>query len=331
VFALKLSVLGERKIIEMLVNYMPIEWDAALPFWDDAAAIDLGNENVLVLKTDMFVRKTDAPKKMRFFDMGWKAVTMNVSDLAAKGAKPIGFLFSLGAPKNYDASSLAKLAKGIGDAARFYGFKVLGGDTGEACDLIVAGMAIGLAKRDLLVKRSGAKPGDYLAVTGEFGLTGAGLKMLLEDLKPHSEKAKKLFLKAVFRPIAKLKEGLSLAMSKSVSASIDSSDGLAYSLYELSRLSNVGFKLSKIPVHREVEAFARFHNISSEDLALYSGEEYELVVTIKRGMWDIAKSAVKKAGGRLIKIGVVTRDKKVVYERDGELVEIPCRGWEHFK
>lgn len=328
---MKLADVGERRIIEVLSELLPIDWSSPLPFGDDASAIDLGDGNVVVLKTDMFVRRTDAPKGMRFFDMGWKAVTMNVSDLAAKGARPVGFLFSMGVPRNYDVSDVAKLAKGIGEAAKAYGFKVLGGDTGEACDLIISGMAVGVARKDLLVRRSGAKPGDYLAVTGKFGLTGAGLEVLLRKLKPHSESARRKFLRAVFRPVARLDEGVALSSSKALSSSIDSSDGLAISLHELSRLSGVGFKLHKIPMDRDALAFARHHGLSPEQLALYSGEEYELVVTVRRNMWGAALSSIRRVGGRLIRIGVATRGRRVVYVKDGEEVEIPYRGWEHFR
>ena len=132
-------------------------------------------------------------------------------------------------------------------------------------------------------------------------------------------------------PNARVKEGLVLAQSSLATASIDSSDGLAWSLHELSQASNVGFLIEELPVAPEAETFAELHGFDPAELVLYGGEEYELVVTIKPTLWKTAKAAVETVGGALIRVGRVTEEKNVLLQTGKETVSVEARGWEHFK
>jgi thiamine-monophosphate kinase len=178
--------------------------------------------------------------------------------------------------------------------------------------------------------RSGARPGDILATTGPFGLSASGLKTLIEKTTAPPRIKGKL-LDAVLMPRARLSEGLALADTGAVTASIDSSDGLAWSLYEISRASNVGFLIDKPPIAPEASKFAETHHLDPVKLAFYGGEEYELVVTVKPEGWRKAEKAVKLEGGRLIRIGKATEKKGILLKRRGEIAEIEARGYEHFK
>jgi len=181
-----------------------------------------------------------------------------------------------------------------------------------------------------LITRFDAKQGDILAVTGTFGEASSGLKILLEKLSAPTEIKEKL-LEHVYLPKARLKEGLALARSGVATASIDSSDGLAISLHQLSSTSNVGFIVTDLPIPSEVERFASIHGLNPKDLALYGGEEYELVVTIKPDLWEKAYMIVERVGGTLIKIGKVTKEEKIILKIEGEEERIAFRGWEHFR
>ena len=132
-------------------------------------------------------------------------------------------------------------------------------------------------------------------------------------------------------PKAKLLEGLALGGCGVVSSSMDSSDGLAWTLHELARSSNVGFELDKVPVAPEVKKFAKLNNLDASDLALYGGEEYELVFTIKPEGWATALAAVEAVGGQLLPIGKATYEKHIILRANGEENPIEVRGWEHFK
>jgi thiamine-monophosphate kinase len=321
--------LGERKIIELILECLDQMPNMPLPFGDDASAVDLGTDKLAVINMDMLVGKTDVPRTMSLWQAARKAVIMNISDLAAKGAQPLALLASIGVPPDLTETDIQQIGKGLNAGAREYNTYILGGDTNEASDLVISCMALGVCRKKQLIKRSGAKPGDYVAVTGSFGKAAAGLKILMEHLS--APKVREELVDAVLMPKARVKEGIVLAQSQLATASIDSSDGLAWSLHELSRASNVGFSLDKIPVAPEAERFAEIHGFDPVELALYGGEEYELLVTIKPRLWRKAKKAVETVGGSLTKLGQVTAEKRLVLKTGAKLVSVEARGWEHFK
>jgi len=177
--------------------------------------------------------------------------------------------------------------------------------------------------------RSGAVARDILAVTGFFGKSAAGLHLLLGGCL--ASKNAKTLVDAVLMPEARLMEGLALGGCGVVSASMDSSDGLAWTLHELAHSSNVGFELDKVPVAPEVKRFAEQNSLDASELALYGGEEYELVLTVKPEGWAAALAAVEAVGGQLLPIGKVTKDKRIILRVNNEEHPIDSRGWEHFK
>lgn len=322
--------LGERRIIELIMSHLTTMPDSPVPFGDDVSAVDIGKGRVAVLKADMLVGKTDVPRDMSLWQAARKAVVMNVSDFAAKGVEPVAMLVSLGLPRDFMRKDVEELARGLNAGAREYGAYVIGGDTSEAPDLVVSISLFGTAKRNALMLRSGAMAGDIVAVTGFFGKTAAGLRLLLDGYAA-SKELREVLLRSVCMPTARLREGLALCGSGAVSASIDSSDGLAWSLHELARISSVGFLVNSVPVADEVRRFAEFNGLDALELALHGGEEYELVVTVKPRRWVAAETAVEAVGGCLLPIGKVTRDKQVLLDVNGEKRVVEARGWEHFK
>jgi thiamine-monophosphate kinase len=304
--------------------------DAPVPFGDDVSAVSIGDGRVAVLKTDMLVGKTDVPRNMSLWQAARKAVVMNISDFAAKGVEPKAILVSLGLPRDMMRKDVDEIARGLNAGAREYGAYVVGGDTGEASDLIIAISLFGTAEQKALMLRSGAKAGDIVAVTGFFGKTAAGLRLLLDGYAA-SQDLREVLLGSVCMPKARLREGLALCGSRAVTASIDSSDGLAWSLHEVARMSGVGFVISSVPVADEVKRFAEFNGLDALELALYGGEEYELVVTVKPKLWVDAETAVEAVGGRLLPVGEVTRNRQVLLDVDGKKRPVEARGWEHFK
>ena len=301
-----------------------------IPFGDDVSAVDIGNGKLAVLKTDMLVGKTDVPPKMNLWQAARKAVVMNISDLAAKGVKPIALLASIGIPRSFTKKDIQQIGKGLNTGAREYNAYILGGDTNEASDLVISCTAFGIVEKRYLMKRSGAKPDDIVAVTGLFGKTSSGLKILLKDLTAPLD-IKKELVDAVLMPQARLKEGLTLAQTHAVTASIDSSDGLAWSLHEISRASNVGFVIDNLPVAREAEEFAKIHDFDPVELSLYGGEEYEIVVTLEPKLWEKTKKATEQVGASLTKIGQVTKERTLLLRTKEKIIRIEARGWEHFK
>ncbi|MEM2442831.1 MAG: thiamine-phosphate kinase [Candidatus Bathyarchaeia archaeon] len=322
--------LGERKIIETILRFLDAMPNMPIPFGDDVSAIPIEGDRVVVVKVDMLVGRTDVPPGMSLRQAARKAIVMNVSDFAAKGVKPLAALVSLGLPRGLTEWDVKEIGLGLSEGAKEYGIYIVGGDTNEAQDLIVDCAMIGLGDRRKIIRRSGARPGDILAVTGYFGRTSLGLKILLEGLSP-PENLRKTLVEPVLMPRARLKEGLILAELGALTASIDSSDGLAWSLYEISEASQVGFRIEKVPVAPEVEEFAKEYELNPIELSLYGGEEYELVVTVKPELWKKSEEKLREIGCQLIEIGRAIEERRIEVRVNGKYQIVERRGWEHFK
>jgi thiamine-monophosphate kinase len=322
--------LGEREIIEIIWKQTEKMPHMPVAFGDDVSAIEIDAKRLAILKTDMLVGKTDVPPGMSLRQAARKAVVMNISDFAAKGVRPVALLVSLGLPRGLTKEQVVEIGKGLNAGAREYGAYVIGGDTGEASDLIVSVSLFGLARKDSLMLRTGARPGDVVAVTGVFGRAAAGLRILRDDMKAQPRLRRKL-IEPVLIPRARLLEGLALNQTRAVTSSIDSSDGLAWSLHEIARMSEVGFLIDKLLMDGDVEKFAKLNELDPLELTLYGGEEYELVLTVKPELWEKADRAVRRVGGELLPIGRVTAEKRMFLKLGRKRTTIEPRGWEHFK
>jgi len=322
--------LGERELIRRIMKHLTLMPGMPVPNWDDVNAVSLGDGRAVILKTDMLVWKTDIPVGMNPFQAGRKAVVMNFSDLGSKGVKPLAFLAALGAPSTTPVELVEEIAKGFEAGAREYGGYMVGGDTNEACDIIISGMAYGLAEEKHLLLRGTSKPGDLLATTGGFGNTTAAFKILLDGLEA-PEGLRTRLIESVYMPQARVPAGIALASSRAATSSMDSSDGLAVSLHDLQKSSGNGFRLTNIPLTKDAEEFARLHDLDRATLALYGGEEYELVFTVKPNLFDEAKKALHSVGTDILELGVVTNEKKIVYVEGGFEKPVGRGGWEHFR
>ena len=318
--------LSEREIIEVLRKRFDFRPVLPLGFEEGVAAYSLSPQKLVVLKTDMLVGSTDVPPGMSLRQAARKAVVATVSDFAAKGVRPKALLVSLGLISPVKRSMVLQLGQGLSQGAREYGCRIIGGDTSESKDLIIDCIGFGLAKPQNILRRDGAKPGDIIAVTGDFGKTSAGLRILLARRTRLAHKFASL-VHSVLHPVARLEIGLKLAGTRSVSSSIDSSDGLSWSLHEIARLSHVSIVLDTIPVEPEVKAFAKDQRLVPEVLALFGGEEYELVLAIKRNRF----ASVRRDFPSLRKIGIVKSGSGDVIGRfGGKTTRVEPRGYEHF-
>lgn len=243
---------------------------------DDCAVLDLKGEDCLVVTTDMLHRTTDFPEEMTPWQMGWMSAAVNLSDIAAMGAEPAGLLMAIGMPADTEIAFVEELAKGIQACAEFCGTAVVGGDLDTHAELTITGTALGRVKKSQLLLRKGAKPGDIVCITGYTGSAGAALKAI-QSKKSVSETV----LKALFEPIPRTMEARKLAESGAVTSMMDTSDGLAMSLYDLARQSKVGFRILEdtLPILPEVREFASGPGELLE-LALYTGGDFELIFTV---------------------------------------------------
>jgi thiamine-monophosphate kinase len=322
----RLADLGERVAIQRIAAILT-KGKNNLGIGDDCAAIDLGN-NYLLVTTDMMSQRTHIPSQMTPYQMGWFLVAINLSDIAAKGGTPLGVVCSFGLPKKTSEMFLRELTKGADACAVRFGTTIVGGDTKETTEITLCGTAFGTVKKDEFMSRSGAQPGDVVAVTGMLGKAGVGFYALKRN-----KKEKKLF-KALLEPHPRLKEGRLLAQLHSVTSSMDLSDGLSASLYQLQELNAVGFEIKKNDVPLASGLNQRFHadyGANPYSLALHFGGDYELLVTIPPQKFEKTKQTLQKHGVTFTPIGVVTQKRKIMLLENGTKKMLPNKGYEHFK
>lgn len=293
---------------------------------DDCAAIDLGKEYLLVT-TDMMMKRTHIPAQMAPYQVGWFLVAINLSDLAAKGGAPLGLVLSFGLPKRTPERFLLDLMKGADACATSFGTTIVGGDTKEDAEITLCGTAFGLVKKTEFMPRLGAAPGDIVAVTGSLGRAGAGYYALKQNIQRNLSKG-------LFEPIPRLKEGRILAREHCVTSSMDISDGLSSSLYQLQEVNHVGFEIDKraIPLARELSSFSKKNQgIDSYQVALHFGGDYELLVTMPAASFEKTQKAVQRTGTILSNIGRVTRKKDILLNDGVQKKLLANKGYEHFK
>jgi len=275
---------------------------------------------------DMLVEHTDMPPGMSYRQAARKAVAMCVSDFAAKGVRPSSFMVSLGLAKGVAEKEVDSLARGLREAEKEWDVLLVGGDTNEAEELVIDCAMVGFAKR--IVPRSGARPGDALVVTGTFGYPPAGLRLLGGKATAAAGFGRRA-RSSVLSPRPDLRVGMALAPF--LSASMDSSDGLARSLHTLAAQSGVGFEVVSLPAARGLRAFAKLNGMSVAELVLEGGEEYIIVGTLPKAHIRAAKSAVRRAGGELLEIGRAIKTRRVVLACGGDVVPIRDEGWTHLR
>ena len=322
----KLSDLGERKAIRLISNILS-KGDEAVGIGDDCAALDFGEEYLLI-STDMISEKTHIPKIMTPWQIGWFAVAINLSDIAAKGGRPLGLVLSLGLPRDTSDLFLEELTRGANMCATTHDTSIIGGDTKENPNVTICGTVFGIVKKDEFMGRKGAEPGDVIAVTGTLGKAGAGYYAMQSNMEDP------IMLEGLLEPKPRLKEGMALAREKVVSACMDISDGLSSSLYQLQELNNVGFEIDKekIPLSQMLLKLAEEDkNLDVHEYSLHFGGDYELLLTVPPDKFTKVQRSVEKIGNRLTNIGQVTKDSNI-YVVDGHVKKtLLNKGYEHFR
>lgn len=301
---MKLSDLGERKIIQKLSQEIDIG--------DDAAWLPL-DENFLILTTDMLHEKTHLLPQMSLRQFGKLSVTVNLSDIAAMGSRPKTFLLSYASP-DMEMEKFQEIITGVKEQCEKFKVKFAGGDTNEIPGgITLVGSMLGVMK-EKPVLRSNAQVGDYIGVTGTLG-AGFFTESLLQerDLPPEYQE----YVEKTLEPQPRVKEGLLLR--KYAHSMIDISDSLAVSLHSLAQQSKVGAKinLEKLPLPKL--------NLNLLPHALYGGGDYELLFTFPKENLLLLKEKLDFSV-----IGKIIKEQKIRGINKGKKVEIENRGYQHF-
>lgn len=303
---LKVSDVGEKELVRYIIS-------RSKEIVPDDTAVTPFNDSNLISTCDMLVQSRHFPKSMSYFDMGFKAVTVNVSDLAAMGAEPLGFLLAVAIPKNLELDSFKGIVDGVLSACDYYNIPLIGGDTNEASEIIMTGTALGLCDRPLMKDTYSA--GDVVALTGDIGQAALGFELEVFD---------NIYVKKALKPIARLNEGIEIKNAGATSAT-DITDGIASELYEMKK-DNFGFMIYEelLGISDEYKAIADDLNLNYLDLILHVGEDFELLFTI-------SKENLKNLSIDYKVIGEVTDSDKVEISLENGLVEeIRNKGYEHY-
>ncbi|HSG73765.1 MAG TPA: thiamine-phosphate kinase [Nitrosopumilaceae archaeon] len=291
---------------------------------EDVETFKVG-KTTFVAKTDTLVESTDIPAKMKIHFAARKSVVACVSDFASKGVKPLFGIVSVTIPKKFSKKKIEDIANGLGQASREFGFRILGGDTNEGKELVIQVSIFGVT--DKIIPRRGAKVGDLIFTSGPFGYTAAGL-MILQNQKRYSKKFSDKALNSFLKPRPKMRFGLS--NRNNCSSSMDSSDGLAITLHEMSKQSSKRFNITSLPANQDLVDFAKKHSVNLLDLIFKGGEEYEIVFTAPQKNRQKIMRLAKMQNIPLKEIGYISKGKGVVYHKEKKSIKIKNIGWRHF-
>jgi thiamine-monophosphate kinase len=302
--------------------------------FNDAGAIELDDNNLLVVTTDMIGSKTHFPDIGTPEQFGKKSITVNISDLAALGAKPMGLVISTGFPSDTERDIIEKIAFGMNQAAETYSTCIFGGDVNRADDIIIAGTAIGITTKEKILTRNTAQIGDILCVTGTLGDAAAGYYAWKNKLDL-PKKIKNTLYPRFLEPTARIKEALILRDLDIISSCGDISDGLGWEIFKTGQASNVGFKIYEklLPINEEVFFVAKLLKMDPLDMILYYGEDFELVLTIKREKWKNFTQEMNKLDLNVKKIGEVCDIKggNRMIREDNTEITIKNIGYDQFQ
>jgi thiamine-monophosphate kinase len=287
---------------------------------DDTAVVSVNGRKLLfttdtLVEDDHFSLKWSTP-----YQIGMKAMEINVSDIAASGGKPRYVLISLCMTKATEVEFVDGLYKGIYAAAQKYGFEVIGGNMTHGRQIVIDVCMVGETQKPVL--RSGAKVGDLICVTGDLGKSKAGLELF----RRFGTGAKRFgAVKAHLEPKARLKE--SQIISKFANAMIDVSDGLAPEVGHICEMSKVGAVIyaEKIPISPETRKATELLKAKAMEFALYGGEDFELVFTLPGKRLKELKKKVK-----FTVVGKTLPRKKGLYLLEGRQKKKLGKGYDHF-
>ena len=296
--------MNELRFINYMKKSIKYGKDVIRGIGDDTAVLRYSRNKHMLFASDMLVEGVHFRKSDSYYKVGQKCVNVNVSDIASMGGTPSYLLVSVSMPRNTVSKKAKELFRGIKFAADKFGIDIVGGDTNKGDKLVVDISLMGFAKSKQITFRNGAKPGDYIFVSGELGQGGS--KHL--DFVP------------------RLKESQLLTNKFKINSIMDVSDGLLIDLWRMAKESKVGVKLYKslIPVSNEA---------ASIDKAMVSGEEFELLCSISlKETKKIIKYIAKHNFPQMTLIGrmVTPKDGMYIIGDEGKKRVLKPEGYRHF-
>jgi thiamine-monophosphate kinase len=332
---MRLSDVGEFGLIKNIRSICPNSGERILlGIGDDAALVQSRPDYSLLLTTDALTEGIHYDLRYVPMDMlGWKSLAVNLSDVAAMGGIPVCCLVTIGLPNIWSVENVQSLYQGIARCAKRYDCPVVGGDTvkirsGSFINISV----LGEVRSGKELRRSGAKSGDLLCVTGELGGARTGLEVLQsKNTQMHS------YTNSVTRflePKPRLDEAGALIREMEITSMIDISDGLTSEIKHLCEESILGCLVfeESIPVSEETSLWALKKGAPPVQFAMESGEEYELLFTVDRNIlnrMDRGSSSTEIPTFSIIG-EMKPRDDGIKIRKDSEIRPLTIGGWDHY-
>jgi len=333
---LKFREIGEFGFIDSIKGQCDIPVQGLIKgIGDDCAVLNSAPGRSLLLTADMLVEDIHfVIGTIPFYQLGRKAIAVNLSDIASMGGRPIAALISIAVPADTDLGAIQELYRGMSDICKYHHVAIGGGDTVASPDKLVISVSIlGEANEQEVLYRSGAKSGDRIYLTGPVGDSLAGLKILTNEIIP-PESTEGYFIDAHNNPAPLIEIGKSIAASGAATAMIDVSDGLLSDLGHICEESGVGALLfsEKIPVSQELELLADHTGLNPVEFALSGGEDYQLLFTGSAGHELDIENLFKEQGFLPpYQIGEIRQEPGIrMVEADGSTVELQAKGFDHF-
>ena len=315
-----------------------VDWPGAFSLSDDCAEVLPAPGHALIVKTD------PVRAGVHFFadddpaDIAWKALAVNVSDLAAKASRPLGYMLALSFPDVPEAGWLRRFSQGLGEAQAAFGLTLIGGDTDRAPGPVsIAVTVFGEARAGTMVRRATARPGDLIYVSGTLGAAAIGLRVRLSEAGQAGDgglpsgsfatTARQRYL----RPQPRL--GLRAALRRCASAAMDLSDGLAKDLGRMCSASGCGAQLQvdAIPAATELQA-ADLGRDALLQLMIGHGDDYEILAAVPPERAATFEALASAGGVGVTKIGQFSMAPGVRLESASPLPEgLAGQGYDHFR
>lgn len=333
---MNISELGEFGLINLIQsisdkfrNAKQASWQQLLVGIGDDVAAWQSDNHIQLATTDTLVQDVHFDLDIiTWEELGWKALAVNLSDIAAMGGVPRYALISLACPGEIEVENISKLCHSMAAFAAQFGVAIVGGNLAAAFNLVITITVLGCSKSKSMLKRSAATPGEQIAVTGHLGSSAAGLEMLKGKISLDAETTSSL-RKAHLQPMPKVKEG-QILIEQGVNSAVDISDGLIADLDHVCEASKVNARvdIAQVPIHPLVKA--NFPNYL--ELALYGGEDYELLFTADKAIIDQARGVLNcpvSVIGDLVKESLPNR--VTLMDSNRNVVPYEKGGWEHFR
>lgn len=338
---MNLRQLGEFGLLHRIRRRIPdLSRAVRIGMGDDAAVFRTSSGRDLILTNDMLVEGIDFDfaRGATHRQVGYKALAVNLSDVAAMGGRPRAFIIGLAIPGSTSVQAAEDLYRGMLTLARQERIDLVGGDTSASRKgLVISVSVLGEVEEGHALTRSGARVGDRIYVSGTLGDSRAGLELLKKRRNHRAGKRSRMEAVLIRRhlyPPARIELGRLLGRRRWATGMIDLSDGLASDLRHLCSGSRVGaqLELNRLPVSQALGTYADRNLKSPADYALRGGEDFELLFTVPMARTKMVESAAAKLGLPITSIGsIVPRNRRIILIRkDGREMPLTLRGYEHF-